>query len=59
MTNFTNRVMLLFFCLLLGLALSACGKRGTYLYPPSEDIEDKFPASYPDPATDPAPVSKK
>ena len=44
-------------CLAGLLMLSACGKKATQLDPPDETISDQFPRSYPDPMTDPKPVS--
>jgi predicted small lipoprotein YifL len=58
MPNFAGRVTFLFLAFTLCLALGACGKRGTYIYPPSEDKDDTFPNIYPDPATDPGYVAK-
>ena len=59
MPNFSSRVTLLLAALALGLALGACGKRGSAVYPPDSPTGgdgDRFPFVYPDPATDPAPV---
>lgn len=53
MPNFAGRVIILLLGFSLCLTLGACGKRGTYIYPPSEDKEDEYPYTYPDPATDP------
>ena len=38
-----------------GVLLGACGKKPGSVDPPTEVIEDNFPATYPDPATDPKP----
>jgi len=40
---------------LLGVVLTACGKKPGHLDPPPTVTEDTFPQTYPDPATDPKP----
>jgi hypothetical protein len=59
MAKIGGGVILLFLGALIGLSLSACGKRATHLDPPSGDAAGLFPAVYPDPATDPSPAAEK
>lgn len=45
-------------CLVLVMSsfvLSACGKKPGMVDPPPDVTEDRFPLTYPDPATDPRP----
>jgi hypothetical protein len=42
-------------CLMLCLTLAACGKKAGRVDPPPDVVDDQFPLTYPDPATDPPP----
>ncbi len=43
---------------ILGFALMACGKRPVLVDPPDDVVDDHYPLTYPDPATDPGYVAK-
>jgi len=63
MPNFRNFVILLFITVMLCMTLAACGKRAAMVSAPDDVVQDHFPLTYPDPATDPvanpAPQGKK
>jgi predicted small lipoprotein YifL len=56
MPDFKKNVIFLFAVFILALALAACGKRPARVDPPDDVVDDTFPLTYPDPATDPTPT---
>lgn len=52
------RLTVLFLCALAALALPGCGIKPQKVDPPPSVKADKFPHTYPNPATDPQPERK-
>ena len=54
MTRIFSRLVLLTASLLaLSMTVSACGIKPSRVSPPAGEEDTRFPATYPDPATDP------